>query len=79
MVLVYNNTMFNRLSTTMRSILIVLASVALTGCANTEWLTHSQHRDYKSYDPCIKCGEKWTQLPNEPFEAQKRYDRGERW
>jgi len=34
---------------------------------------------YKSYDPCIRCGEKWDQFPNERFEAQKRRARGEQW
>lgn len=52
--------------------LILVLAVAVAGCANPRY-------GYKSYDPCIKCGEKWDQFPNEPFEAQKRRARGEVW
>lgn len=34
---------------------------------------------YKHYDPCIRCGEKWTQLPNWENEAIIRRARGEQW
>ena len=62
----------------MRSIPIILA-LLLSGCANSQWLLHSERHGYKPEDPCIRCGEKWQQIPNEPFGAQKRYARGERW
>jgi uncharacterized protein YceK len=66
----------------MRKISAVLVVLLLSGCASTgstEWLTKSSRAGYKDYDPCIRCGEKWDQIPNEPFEAQKRWARGERW
>ena len=62
----------------MRSILIITV-VLLTGCSSVDWLGNSKRAGYKDYDPCIKCGEKWEQIPNERFEAQKRYAKGERW
>lgn len=62
----------------MRPILI-LAVVLLTGCANTDWLMHTDRIGYKSYDPCFKCGEKWEQLPRRKGDAQIRYAQGERW
>jgi hypothetical protein len=63
----------------MRSILI-LATVLLSGCAQFDLLGKRHHADYKSYDPCIKCGEPgWQQQPRPPFDAQLRYARGERW
>ena len=63
----------------MRKLLILLATLSMTGCANTEWLTKTYRSGYKPYDPCIRCGEKWDQLPNEPFEAQRRRAKGEQW
>jgi hypothetical protein len=62
----------------MRSIL-VLAVVVLSGCSSVEWLGKTERSGYKDYDPCISCGEKWVQIPNEPFAAQKAAARGERW
>jgi hypothetical protein len=60
------------------TVLAIFVSV-LSGCANMEWVTTSSRYGYKPYDPCIRCGEKWDQLPNEPFEAQRRKARGETW
>lgn len=48
---------------------IVVGILLLSGCMT---LPGSARYGYKSYDPCIKCGEKWDQFPNERFEAQKR-------
>jgi uncharacterized protein YceK len=63
----------------MRPILLI-AVVLLSGCAsNIEWLGQNQRAGYKSYDPCIKCGEKWTQIPPQSGDAVIRYNRGERW
>ena len=42
--------------------LIVLALVTLTGCSTLD--NHSRV-GYRDYDPCIRCGEGWTFLPNE--------------
>lgn len=59
------------------SILVVLA--LLSGCANMDWVKHDKRKGYEDYDPCIRCGEKWYQLPNPPFDAQLRRERGEHW
>lgn len=56
--------------------LILVAVLTTSGCSV---LLGDPRYGYKSYDPCIKCGEKWDQFPNEPFEAQKRRARGETW
>lgn len=63
----------------MRLILAILIIPVITGCANTEWLTKTSRYGYKDYDPCIRCGEKWDQIPNEQFEAQKKAARGMVW
>jgi len=44
-----------------RLILIISVSFILSGC-----LGHGKTYGYKSYDPCIRCGEGWTFLPNTP-------------
>lgn len=61
-----------------RLLVLVLAS-ALSGCANTEWLLADERYGLRPGDPCVRCGEKIMQLPNQPFEAQIRWQRGERW
>jgi type IV pilus biogenesis protein CpaD/CtpE len=64
----------------MRSILIATVAVLLSGCAQLDLTGNRYHADYKSYDPCIKCGEPgWQQQPRPQFDAQIRYARGERW
>ena len=63
----------------MRPILLV-AVILLTGCANTEWLLGNSPRyGYKEYDPCIKCGEKWEQIPPPVHNAQKLRAQGVQW
>ena len=54
----------------MRQITLI-ATLLLTGCSSTGWLFTNDRAGYTSYDPCIRCGEKWVQLPNERFQAQK--------
>ena len=49
--------MFRRLA------LLGLLSVFLSGCLATG---QSKTYGYKSYDPCIRCGEGWTFLPHTP-------------
>lgn len=63
----------------MKIFLAALVIVSVSGCASTEWLTVDQNSKWTAYDPCISCGEKWDQIPNSPFEAQKRRANGERW
>ena len=59
---------------------IVLAVVlAVTGCASDVPLFRPYANQYRPYDPCIKCGERWQQIPNFENEAQIRWARGERW
>jgi hypothetical protein len=53
----------------MRSLLI-LAVIALTGCTSIDTLSVKKYYlGYRQYDPCIRCGEKFTQLPNWEHEA----------
>lgn len=50
--------------------LIILASLALTGCAAIDPISIKKYQlGYKQYDPCIRCGERFTQLPNWEHEA----------
>jgi len=46
-----------------------------TGCSSLpETITGvgNNHYGYKSYDPCIRCGESWVMLPNEEMAALKQ-------
>ncbi len=54
----------------MRSFLAILATIAVTGCANTEAWKFENRYGYRPEDPCIRCGEKWDQIQRHPFEAQ---------
>jgi hypothetical protein len=64
----------------MKNFLLIFLAIALTGCANSGWLTtNSNKKGYKNYDPCIRCGEKWDQIPNRVGEAQLRRAEGETW
>jgi hypothetical protein len=64
----------------MRSILVLAILVLLPGCAQLDLMGKRYHADYKSYDPCIKCGEPgWQQQSRPIHDAQIRYARGERW
>jgi hypothetical protein len=60
-----------------------LVFVGLTGCATNQSTTvmtvKKYHYGYKPYDPCLKCGEQWHQLPNWEHEAIIRRNRGEQW
>jgi len=46
-------------------VLLLLASVIVSGCSQ------SSSYGYKSYDPCIACGETITFYPNEVGGAQR--------
>jgi len=51
----------------MKLTLIVTALALTSGCASLQdtVIDPSMTRiGYTSYDPCIRCGESWTQLPN---------------
>lgn len=64
---------------TMRPILLA-AVILLSGCANTEWLLGNNPRyGYKDYDPCIRCGEKWEQIPAPVHNAQHLRANGVQW
>lgn len=63
-------------------LLALLAVLSLTGCATLDLDTMAVKKaalGYRHYDPCIRCGEKWTQLPNWENEAIIRRARGEQW
>ena len=47
-----------------RLALLGLLSIFLSGCMNLTG--HSKTYGYKSYDPCIRCGESWIFLPHTP-------------
>jgi hypothetical protein len=57
----------------------LIASLAfLVGCSTqSEWnlIQNPYTHGYKTYDPCIRCGEGWSFIPNERFAAQKSADR----
>lgn len=64
----------------MRPIFVLLMVSVLSGCSSLEWLSvNTCDYGYRPEDPKIRCGEKWDQLPNQPFEAQARRARGEQW
>lgn len=71
----------------MKQILFVLAAITLGGCATPtgkphpafEWLFVSTCPGTRPEDPQFCRGETWTQIPNQPFEAQIRRARGEQW
>jgi len=56
----------------MNKLFIIVVALSLSACASTnplpEWTGSTNVNDYgyKSYDPCIRCGEGWTFLPNPP-------------
>jgi hypothetical protein len=65
----------------MKTLIVVLACV-LSGCALTPEQNLALKRGaygYRPYDPCIRCGERWQQLPNWDNEAIVRRARGEQW
>ena len=63
--------------------LIVLLALLVSGCASTStsdtMSIKKYYFGYKQYDPCIRCGEKFQQLPNWQHEAIIRSQRGEQW
>ena len=53
--------------------LIIAAVVLLTGCTSVDYYSLKKaSMGYKPYDPCIRCGETWSHLPNFEHEAQRR-------
>jgi hypothetical protein len=53
----------------MRTIILGLC-LAITGCASVDTMSVKKYQmGYRQYDPCIRCGEKFTQLPNWTHEA----------
>lgn len=63
----------------LKVLLVTLTALTLTGCANMEWFHAHERYGYRPGDPCIRCGEKIIQIPNHPYEAQIRRERGEVW
>lgn len=58
----------------MRFVILAIL-LALTGCGTYRPYANQ----YRSYDPCIKCGERFQQIPNFENEALIRRARGEMW
>ena len=55
--------------------LLVTVTAVTTGCSSLpETITGSGniHYGYRSYDPCIRCGESWTMLPNASVAASNK-------
>jgi hypothetical protein len=63
----------------LKKLLALVLAISTTGCASTDWLLADERHGLRPGDPCVRCGEKIIQLPNHPFEAQIRWQRGERW
>lgn len=60
--------------------LSILLLLLVQGCASLDTMTVKKHYlGYKHYDPCIRCGERFQQLPNFEHEAIIRRNRGEQW
>jgi len=60
--------------------MLALAVTLVSGCASMDPMAVKKfYYGYKHYDPCLRCGEQWTQLPNWEHEAIIRRNRGEQW
>jgi hypothetical protein len=61
-------------------LLLAVLATQLTGCGTVSYYdVKKAAMGYKPHDPCIRCGEKWQQLPNWQHEAVIRRNRGEQW
>lgn len=61
-----------------KNIGLFLAILSLGACSlnpHTEWLLQGDRYGDRSYDPCIKCGENWIFIPQEPNHAQRQAER----
>lgn len=48
----------------------LLIAFGVTGCSSLhETVTTTSIPGYRHYDPCIRCGESWIIMPNQPFAA----------
>jgi hypothetical protein len=72
----YNTNIVNNRKLEMKSILAIIL-LTLTGCSTYPSFRYND--GYRPEDPCIRCGEKWDQLPNPEFDAQRKRDAGVRW
>ena len=57
------------------SIIFYFVVLMIGGCA--EYRPYANQ--YRPGDPCIKCGERFEQIPNFEYSAVKRKERGEVW
>ena len=52
------------------AVLITALLGTLTGCSSLhEAVTTTSVPGYRHYDPCIRCGESWIIVPNQPMAA----------
>lgn len=78
----------------MRIISVLALVVLVTGCSSMTSVPHTNSTGnqqtvalavkkfsygYRPHDPCIRCGEKWQQLPNWDNEAIVRRSQGQEW
>jgi len=59
----------------MKTLIICLSILTLGGCSlnpHHEWLLSGDRYGDRSYDPCIKCGENWIFIPQEPNHAMRQ-------
>lgn len=77
----------------MKAVFLMIVAACILGCASTnkksaantrpdpqwEWLFTVTCPGTRPEDPQFCKGESWTQIPNQPFEAQIRRARGEQW
>lgn len=58
-----------------RLLLLGLTVLSLGACSlnpHHEWLLTGDRYGDRSYDPCIKCGENWIFIPQEPNHATRQ-------
>ena len=76
---------FKRATSSIRLTMASLLLICLTtGCAsvstqNNEWLMGHSANEGTLREPCIKCGEDWIFIPNEPFASQRQMEREGGW
>jgi hypothetical protein len=50
--------------------IVIALAFSVTGCSSLhEVVTATSIPGYRHYDPCIRCGESWIIVPNQPMAA----------
>ncbi len=58
---------------------LAITILFLTGCASDMTAWNKTKLGYRPEDPCIRCGEKWDQIPPQEFDAQVKRANGVQW